>query len=194
MDYVRDWQITPEDVERLRGLESLEKLPEAFWNYLTNIPHFTGSINVIPDGNLMGSRPIEVSPEIRELYGDAKVNLPLVTVEGPSAEVALISEAFAAIIDFSIAISADQVAHKQANLEMYYETERELHPYWAKLATTIESIIANDNPLNKRLNKIWLWSDGIRDPDMPASIHQAMDDLKAQGYDSGILVRKEIGQ
>jgi hypothetical protein len=77
---------------------------------------------------------------------------------------------------------------------MYYETERELHPYWARLAATIESIIANDNPLNKRLNKIWLWSDEIRDPDMPARTHQAMNDLKAQGYDTGVLSRKEIAR
>jgi hypothetical protein len=195
VDYLKDWRITPQDVERLRGLESLAELPAAFWDYLTSIPHFTGSMKALPDGQLMGDRPIEVSPEVREMHGDAKVELDLVGVEGPSAEVALISEAFAAIIDFSIAISADQVAHKRAGLAMmYYETERELHPYWARLAATIESIIANDNPLNKRLHKIWLWSDGIRDPDMPARTHRAMNDLEAQGYDTGVLSRKEIAR
>ena len=195
MDFIRGWCITPEDVERLRGLESLAELPPAFWDYLTSIPHFTGSIKALPDGQLMGDRPIEVSPKVRELYGDAKVELNLVAVEGPSAEVALISEAFAAIIDFSIAISADQVADKQAGLVMmYYETERELHPYWAKLAAVIESIIANDNPLDKRLKKIWLWTDEVFDPDIPARTHQAMNDLEAQGYDIGVLSRKEIAR
>lgn len=194
LDYIRGWRITPDDVEKLRGLESLVELPAAFWDYLTSIPHFSGSIKAMPDGQLMEDRPIKVSPEARELFGNEKIPLPLVVVEGPSAEVALISEAFATIIDFSIAISADQVAHNRAGLVMmYYETERELHPYWAKLAATIESLIANDSPLNKRLNKIWLWLDEIRDPDMPARTHQAMNDLEAQGYESGVLARKEIG-
>jgi len=193
MDYIKGWHITPEDVERLRGLESLASLPAAFWDYLTSILHFSGSIKAMPDGQLMGDRPIKVSPEVRELYGDTKVELDIVILEGPSAEVALISEAFAAIIDFSIAISADLLAHKQAGLlMMYYETERELHPYWAKLAATIESLFANDNPLNKRLNKIWLWTDEVLDPDMPVRTHQAMNDLEAQGYDIGVLLRKEI--
>src|SRR5262249_19172803 len=114
MDYMKSWRITPDDVERFRGLESLAELPGAFWDYLTSIPHFTGRVKALEDGQFIGS---------------ATGELPLVAVEGPCAEVALISEAFAAIIDFSIAISADQVAHKQAGLVMmYYETERELHP------------------------------------------------------------------
>jgi hypothetical protein len=93
MDYVKSWRITPEDVERLRGLESLAELPAAFWDYLTSIPHFTGRIKALEDGQLWGDRPIEVSPEVREMRGDAKVEFDLVGVEGPSAEVALISEA-----------------------------------------------------------------------------------------------------
>jgi len=193
LDYIKSWRITPEDVEQLRGLESLAELSSDFWDYLSSIPHFTGSMKALPDGQLMGDRPIEISPEVRDLYGEAKVELDLVVVEGPSAEVALISEAFAAILDFSIQISADQVAHKQAGLVgMYYETERELHPYWAKLAGTIESIIANDNPLKRRLHKLWLWLDETRDPDMPARTHQAISALKAKGYDTGVLARTEV--
>src|SRR5262249_34693569 len=137
--------------------------------------------------------PIKISPEVPDLYGEAAVELDLVTVEGPSAEVALISEAFAAILDFSLQISADQVADQQAGLfGMYYETERELHPYWAKLAGTIESIISNDNPLKRRLHKLHLWSDETRDPDMPARTLQAMRALEAKGYDIGVLARREF--
>src|SRR5688572_9778963 len=53
LDYIESWCITPEDVGRLRGLESLAELPAAFWNYLTSIPHFTGSIKALPDGQLI---------------------------------------------------------------------------------------------------------------------------------------------
>jgi hypothetical protein len=193
MDYIKSWHITPEDVERLRGFESLEELPAAFWSYLISLPHFTGSIEALPDGQLMGDRPLKVSPKDRELYGDEKIGLDLVVVKGPSAEVALISEALAAIIDFSISVSAGLTGDKRAGLMMmYYQTERDLHPYWAKLAATIESIIFNDNPLNKLLNKIWLWSDELSDPGMPARTLQSRSDLEALKYDVGILSRMEI--
>jgi hypothetical protein len=192
VDYIESWRITPVDLERLRGLESLAELSPDFWDYLISIPHFTGSVNALPDGLLMGDRPIKISPEVR-VSGEAAVPLVLVAVEGPSAEVALISEAFAAILDFSLQISADQLAHQQAGLVgIYYETERELHPYWAKLAGTIESIISNDNPLERRLHKLWIWSDVTRDPDMPARTLQARRALEAKGYDTGVLARTEV--
>lgn len=193
LEYLKDWRLTSDDVKRLSGLESLAGLPAEFWNYLTDIPHFTGSVKSLPDGQVMGFQPIRNSPEVLEMYGDDPVPLNLVIVHGRSAEVALISEAFAAILDFSIEISMDIVTDKIAGRPMmYYETERELHPYWAKLAATIESLSAGDNPLNKRLIKIWLWSDGIRDPDMPARAQRMQNYFDSKGHDAGVLARMEI--
>ena len=47
---------------------------------------------------MMSSKAMTVSAEVRKIYGDKQVPLSILVIDGKSAEVALISEAFGTIL------------------------------------------------------------------------------------------------
>ena len=134
VDFIKDWKINSTDVTILQGVESISNLPQAFWTYLLSLENFSGIIQGLPDGEIMGLQPITATPALLEMYGEKPIQLDLIQIEGNSAEVALISEGFATILDFSIHYSRNLLSYKLSGQRpMFFESEREIHPFWAHL-------------------------------------------------------------
>jgi hypothetical protein len=191
--FLNGWHISETDISILKGFESLSSLESEFWDFLGKL-RITGRVEGIPDGTVMGMGTMELSPKVREIYGDKPVPLGLLQIESAAAEVALVSEGIAAILDFTIKYSTRLYKDKLAGIPpMFYESERELHPYWARLAASIEYVIDAYNPLTTPPERAWLWIDESRDPLLRAHAERIAPLVRNAGYDPMMLIRKEIG-
>jgi hypothetical protein len=193
VEFIKNWKIHDEDIAILKQLESLNGLDSEFWTFLGKMTHFSGRISALPDGTIMRSDRITVTPEVREMFDSRHVPLYVLMVEGPASEVALISEGLATILDFSLTYSARLFEDKDAKqFPMFYTSERELHPYWARLASTIESLLGVQNPLNVSADIIWLWIDDERDSQLRGRADRAASALRYIGRDPRMLIRQPI--
>ncbi|HEY5027567.1 MAG TPA: hypothetical protein VIK39_04095 [Candidatus Angelobacter sp.] len=192
MKFLDGWHISETDVAILQGVESLSDLEPSFWDFLAGL-RITGRVKGIPDGTVMGVGRIELSSKIREMYGDKQVPLGLLNIESAAAEIALVSEGLAAILDFAIEYSMRLFKDKLAGSPpMFYESEREIHPYWARLAAGIEYVINVQNPLMTPSKRAWLWIDESRDSQLLARAEEVAPLVRIAGYDPMMLVRREI--
>jgi hypothetical protein len=193
MDYIKHWHITKDDIALLSGIGSLSSLSPEFWNYLLSITHFSGSVSALPEGQMMSPKVVSVSDELRKKHGDEKIPLNVLFIEGKTAEVALISEAFGTILDFAIAYSTTLVRDKLSQQPpTYYDTERTIHPYWARLAAWIEYIIVGGNPKEIAVDKIWLWADEVLDGDIHRRVGERSKKLELAGHQVAHLIRSGV--
>ena len=153
---------------------------------------FTGTVSALPDGTVVETTRVRVPADVRERYADRPVPLSLVMIESGAAEVALLSQGVAAILDFAIEYSTRLFADVRARRPaIFYASERDTHPYWARFAATIERALDVQNPLSTPADTAWLWVDERRDGDLRRRAERSAVVLESLGRTPLMLIRRE---
>jgi len=86
VEYLTDLHFEKEDIEYLKGLDQFKHVKPEFWNYLANF-RFTGNLRAVPEGTY-------IFPEE-----------PILSIEGPTAEVQLVETYLLSVINFQTMIA-----------------------------------------------------------------------------------------
>ncbi len=190
IEYLMGWKFGREDTDMFRALPSLAELPEAFWHYLEGIPHFEGKVNGVPDGTFFDSSSMQVTPKAKAMHGGGPVPLAIVRIEGPAPQVALLSEAITAVLDFCVDYSAIVTGHRiRSSSRWLGRAEREALPLWSSFATRIEAVLAPQALSEANPDEVWLWCDPERYDGDVETASQVGRSLTEQGLQWTVCVR-----
>lgn len=146
IDFVRDWKFSKSDIAFLKLLPSFTSFDESFWNYLERLK-FPGSINAVPEGEIFGTEPVQMSDEVRRAYNYVgKSPFPLLQIEGPAAVVALMSEFVYNILSQATLVSMTALRRRtslEKGAQFYGAGELQVHPLFALLDNRADAILGN---------------------------------------------------